>query len=131
MPSPPRTTQPNVRVVLCDDVAAFRALMRFTLEDAGFDVVGEAADGAAGVDTVASTQPDLVLLDLAMPGTDGLTALPQIRMVAPDAQIVVLSGFTAEDMACDLVAGGASAYVEKGTDLDELIVELQRVAQAA
>lgn len=111
-------TSASVRVFLCDDVAAFRALMRFMLEeDPNIEVVGEAADGIAGIEGVARTQPDVVLLDLAMPLCDGIEALPRMREVAPDARIVALSGFTADRMAETLLSQGAAAYVEKGADL--------------
>ncbi len=122
------TSSSAPRVFLCDDVAAFRTLMRFTLEEAGCTIVGEAADGSAGIDGVAETQPDVVLLDLAMPGTDGLTALPRMREVSPGTRVVILSGFTAEGMSEELLSRGATAYLEKGTDLDEVIGVVHTVA---
>jgi DNA-binding NarL/FixJ family response regulator len=116
--APGKPTDP-LRVFICDDVAAFRALIRFMLEeDPGIEVVGEAADGLAGIAGVTRTQPDVVLLDLAMPLCDGIEALPRILDAAPGARVVALSGFTADRMAGPLLAQGAAAYVEKGTDLE-------------
>jgi DNA-binding NarL/FixJ family response regulator len=110
-PAPPET----VRVFLCDDVPEFRALMRFALEeDEGFEVVGEAGDGAAGVEGIRATQPDVVLLDLSMPSCDGLAAIPHIRRTAPACAIVVLSGLHAGPIASSVLARGAHAYLEKG-----------------
>jgi DNA-binding NarL/FixJ family response regulator len=115
----PRTPTDTVRVFICDDVAAFRALIRFMLEeDPAIEVVGEAADGIAGEEGVAATQPDVVLLDLAMPLCDGIEALPRIRAAAPGTRVVALSGFTADRMAEQLLDLGAAAYVEKGADLE-------------
>src|ERR687885_819105 len=71
-------------VYLCDDVADIRLLMRFALEeDPELRVVGEAGDGVAGVQGVAETQPDVVLLDLSMPQLDGLEVIARLRSVAP------------------------------------------------
>src|SRR3954463_8716239 len=89
-----------VRVFLVDDVGAFRALMRFTLEeDPRIQIVGEAADGCEGVTAVERLQPDVVLLDLAMPVLDGFEAIPLMLACAPSTTIVALSGFTADRMA--------------------------------
>jgi len=72
----------SVRVVLVDDTPSLRMLTRLTLDGTGFDVVGEAGDGQAGVELVTDLQPDLVLLDLAMPVMDGLEAMPLMRAAA-------------------------------------------------
>src|SRR4051794_31360942 len=88
-----------IRIFLCDDAREFRELIRLGLDaDGGFDIVGEAGDGVAGVAGVSATQPDVVLLDLAMPELDGLEALTLIREQAPGAKVVVLSGFAAARM---------------------------------
>ncbi|MDQ1439190.1 MAG: hypothetical protein QOK43_2819 [Acidimicrobiaceae bacterium] len=103
------------RVLIADDVRDLRMLLRMALESAGeFEVVAEAEDGAQAITQAQSHQPDLVLLDLSMPVLDGLEALPQIRAVAPDAQVVVLSGFEASKMRDRVLEGGAIAYIEKG-----------------
>src|SRR3954447_14776189 len=106
-----------VRVFLVDDVGAFRALMRATLEeDPRIQVVGEASDGREGVSGVEKLQPDVVLLDLAMPVLDGFQAMPLILQRSPGTTIVALSGFTAERMASLCIESGAYAYLEKGED---------------
>ena len=108
----------RVRVFLCDDVGAFRALMRFMLEeDPRIEIVGEAADGCEGVTAVERLQPDVVLLDLAMPVLDGFEAIPLMLERAPRTMIVALSGFTADRMAAPCIASGAHAYLEKGEDV--------------
>lgn len=113
--------RPPIRVFLCDDVDAIRELVRLALEqDPTVVVVGEAGDGNACVDTVADTGANVVLLDLAMPELDGLEAIPLIRERAPDARIIVFSGFSASRCAGTAKALGAVRYIEKGTSLDEL-----------
>lgn len=103
------------RVLIADDVIDLRMLMRMALELAGdFEVVAEAGDGAQAITQAEFHQPDLVLLDLSMPVLDGLEALPRIRAVAPDAHVVVLSGFEASKMRDRVLEGGAVAYIEKG-----------------
>jgi DNA-binding NarL/FixJ family response regulator len=117
-PSDDGAAERRVRVFLVDDVGAFRTLMRFTLEeDPRIQVVGEAADGFEGVDGVAALQPDVVLLDLAMPVLDGFEAMPMMLERSPGTTIVALSGFTAERMAQLCIASGAHAYLEKGEDV--------------
>jgi DNA-binding NarL/FixJ family response regulator len=115
------TSDHPIRVFLCDDVQAFRSLMRHVLEEhEDISVVGEAADGLAGVDGVAREQPDVVLLDLSMPVLDGLEAIPRMLDASPASKIVGLSGFTADRVASTMMAQGAVAYLEKGSDLDEI-----------
>ena len=95
--------------------------MRAVLEEASAcEVVGEAADGVAGVAGVEQTRPDVVLLDLDMPGGDGLTAIPGMRRAAPDARIVVLSSLAAARMERRALDAGADAYLEKRTPLPEV-----------
>jgi DNA-binding NarL/FixJ family response regulator len=105
----------HLRVFLCDDVAEIRVLMRFTLEeDDRLEIVGEAADGEAGVAGVLDTQADVILLDLSMPGMDGLEAIQRLRELAPDTVIVVLSGFSAGRLGEAALELGADRYLEKG-----------------
>ena len=121
----------SIRVFLCDDVPELRALMRFALEeDAEMLVVGEAGDATTGVQRIQQLQPDVVLLDLSMPGLDGLEAIPLIHEVAPRAQIVVFSGFEEEKLAEAALKRKASRYVRKGAPLAELRQAVRAVAPA-
>jgi DNA-binding NarL/FixJ family response regulator len=119
----------EIDVFLCDDVRELRALLRYGLEeDAGLRVVGEAGDAETAISEVGARPPDVILLDLSMPGLDGLEAIPRIREVAPDTKIVVLSGFASERMRGPALAAGADRYVEKGVALDELRAAVRETA---
>lgn len=109
------------RVVLVDDTEDLRQLMRIALRRAGYEVVGEAGDGAAGIEVARAERPDLVVLDLSMPVMDGLEALPHIREALPDAAIVVMSGFSAHQMTDKALARGADGYLQKGAPLATVV----------
>jgi two-component system response regulator EvgA len=111
----------RIRVLICDDVAMLRELLRYELEeDDGVVVVGEAENGIDSVRLVKELRPDVVILDLAMPGIDGLEALTQIR-AEPRAPIVLVhSGFDADTMRDRVLALGAADYLEKGSNLSEI-----------
>jgi len=116
-----------LRVVVADDTADIRSLLRVILTRSGFDVVGEAANGREAVAVAMAERPDVVLMDLAMPVMDGLEAIPLIRKDAPTTKIVVLSGFQREQMEAEARAAGADAYVEKGTTPAELVSTVHQV----
>ena len=95
--------------------------MRFSLEEeADLQVVGEASDGLSGAEQIADLRPDVVLLDLSMPGLDGLEAIPRIKEVSPHTGIVIFSGFSAERMSGPALALGADRYVEKGEPVENV-----------
>lgn len=103
-----------LRVLLADDQADIRELLRVALEaDGRLRVVGEAADGLQAIEAVVAHRPDAIVLDLAMPGFDGLQAIPAIRRGSPTTKIVILSGFGADQMAAQAIELGADLYLEK------------------
>lgn len=116
-PHPPAARSP--RILIVDDNGVVRKLMRLEIESLNkYDVVGEAADGEEAVEQAIALQPDLVLLDLAMPVMDGLQALPLIRAAVSDVRVIVLSGFDVRSMAPKALAAGADRYLEKGFNMD-------------
>ncbi len=117
------------RTLLVDDTPDLRHLLALTLaETEDFEVVGEAGDGRAGLVVAQRSEPDLIVLDLAMPVMDGLEALPHLRRARPAATIVVLSGFGATAMRDRALVSGADGYVEKGTRLPAIVDRLRRIA---
>ena len=111
-------------MLLVDDTPELRRVIRKFFEtksDGRYGVVGEAGDGATGVDLAGQLQPDVVLLDLSMPVMDGLTALPRILAAAPRAHVVVFTGVKHQHMLGTIEAAGASACVEKGRPLPALL----------
>jgi signal transduction histidine kinase len=117
----------GVRVVLADDTPDIRALLRLLLVRAGYDVVGEAGTGAEAVALAQEHQPDVVIVDLAMPVMDGLEAIALIRVEAPDAKIVAFSGFKSERVEAEAMAAGAHAFVEKGAPPPEMVATIASV----
>jgi DNA-binding NarL/FixJ family response regulator len=118
-------------VLVVDDAANLRELLTLLLEaEDDFVVVGAAADGAQAVAQAAELQPDIVLLDLAMPVMDGLQALPELRRLLPGARLVVFSGYDEESLARAAMDAGADAYIEKGTSVLQLVVRLRALREA-
>jgi CheY-like chemotaxis protein len=122
-------SSPKVRVLLVDDLSDIRLVMRLLLEaDGRAEVVGEAADGAEGVRLAGELRPDAVVLDLRMPGMDGVTALPLIRDASPGTVVVALSALPVgptTDRALDLGA----TYVRK-PDLRRVVNLVMALAPA-
>lgn len=117
-----------VRVLLVDDASDYRFLLREVIDrEEEFEVVGEASDGPAAVEVASALEPDVVLLDVALPGMDGLEALPAIQAAAPEAAVVMLSAFGADRLAAEAVSLGARAYLEKGLRPRELVAGLREV----
>lgn len=116
-----------IRIVVVDDVADLRAVVRKNLDmDGRFEVVGEAADAAGAVEVLQSASPDMVLLDIAMPGKTGLQAIPELRAAAPDSKIVVFT-VKGESVRQEALDAGADAYVPKYEAFDDVIAQLVRL----
>ena len=106
--------QRRVRVVIVDDDALVRAALRLILEsDSGVTVLGEGADGRSGYDAARSLRPDVVLMDLHMPGTDGVWATAQIAADCPDTKVVVLTAFDTDAMVAAALRAGATGFLLK------------------
>jgi len=118
-----------IRVVIADDHPIVREGLRTYLGTReGIEVVGEAADGEQAVARVARLRPDVVLLDLVMPVLDGVGALVRILAADPDARVIVLTSFAAEDQMLPALRAGAAAYLLKDTDPAELERAVRAVA---
>jgi len=116
------------RVLLVDDHPMFREGVRFTLERAGFEVVGEAAEGAEALALAESVDPDVVLMDLAMPGVDGLAATTELVARGTRARILVLTMSGDDATVLAAVRAGASGYLVKGVGPAEVVAAVRAVA---
>ena len=125
--SPALPARPPIRVLIADDIPELRSLLRLTLQGRGFELVGEASDGAEALRLAAGLQPEAIVLDLGMPGLDALELLPELRRRAPSARVVVLSPFASDGLRRQALDRGASAYLEKDTDADTLVATLRSV----
>ena len=115
------------RVLLADDHGAIREALRLMLENHGLEVIGEAADGAVAVRNAAALRPDVVLMDLRMPGTDGVTATREIVAVG-SAQVLVLTSFDEDELVEGALRAGAAGFLLKTTDAATLVEAVRRVA---
>jgi DNA-binding NarL/FixJ family response regulator len=122
-------TEAPVRIVLCDDHTVVRAGLRRLLEDEpGFDVVGEAATAEDALTLVGTTRPDVVLMDLSLPGDDGIAATRSISAVHPGTHVLVLTMHDDVAYLREAFAAGAAGYVVKKAADVELVAALRTVA---
>jgi DNA-binding NarL/FixJ family response regulator len=117
------------RILVVDDHPITRDALSSLLAQGGFDVVGEATDGYEAIELARSLQPQLVLLDLTMPGLDGLSALPGLREAAPSAEIVVLTASGTEDNLLTAIRAGAAGYLLKTESPERIVTFLRGVAR--
>lgn len=118
---------PPVRLVLAEDEALIRLDLKETLEEEGYEIVGEAADGAKAIELVRETNPEVAILDIKMPGTDGLTAA-KVIIEERLAAVVILTAFSQRDLIDQAREAGALAYVVKPFHRNDLVpaIELAR-----
>jgi DNA-binding NarL/FixJ family response regulator len=119
----------TIRVVLVDDQAMVRTGLRMVLAaEPDIEVVGEAADGAAGVQVVTRTRPDVVLLDVRMPGVDGLEAARRIVAAELPTRVVVLTTFDEDEYVAAALRAGVSGFLLKVAPPEDLVAAVRTVA---
>jgi DNA-binding NarL/FixJ family response regulator len=118
-----------VRVLIADDHTMVREGLRWALEHAGLDVVGEAADGEEAVDMAEQHRPDVVLMDLSLPVLSGVAATKRIRTLVPDTSVLVLSMLSDETAVSSALDAGAGGYLVKDCTTSEIVDAIGRVAQ--
>jgi DNA-binding NarL/FixJ family response regulator len=117
------------RVLIVDDHPLTRDALATLLAGNDFDVVGQASDGQEAVELAGQLRPQLVLLDLSMPGVDGLSALPGLRDAVPDAEVIVLTASGTEDNLLAAIRAGAAGYLLKSEPPDRIVDFLRGVAR--
>jgi NarL family two-component system response regulator YdfI len=107
----------TIRLLIADDHLIVRQGLRLILEtEPGFELIGEASDGAEAVQLATELQPDVILMDLRMPRVDGITAIKQLRVEQPQIEIVILTTFNEDELMREGLQAGARGYLLKDTD---------------
>lgn len=114
------------RVLIVDDSPFMRMLVKNVLVPNGFEVVGEAGDGAAALAAYKEKKPDLVTMDLVMPGVDGLAALKAIRESDPAARVVMVTSAGQHSQMMEAMRMGSSGYITKPFQADKMLETLRR-----
>jgi DNA-binding NarL/FixJ family response regulator len=117
------------RILIVDDHPLTRDALAALLQQSGFTVVGQAADGETAVARADELAPDLILLDLSLPGMNGLEALPRLRAAAPAAEVVVLTASGTEENLLGAIRGGAAGYLLKSEPPERIVEFLRGVAR--
>ncbi|MGP8080443.1 MAG: response regulator [Dehalococcoidales bacterium] len=118
----------KIRIILADDHVILRQGTRQLLEhESDMDVVGEASDGAEAVELVSKQKPDVVIIDVAMPGMNGIEATKKIKEILPGTKILVLTGYDYDEYIFSLLEIGAAGYLLKDVSGDELVGAIRAV----
>lgn len=121
-------------VIIADDARFMRVMLKDILDDLGYDVVAEAADGRQAVAQFLKHTPDLVMLDITMPGLDGIEACRQILSLQPTAQVVMISALGQKDAVLAAMGAGACGFVVKPFEaerVEETLLQLMARRQGA
>jgi DNA-binding NarL/FixJ family response regulator len=117
-----------MRVVIVEDHSLTRAGLRLALERAGFDVAGEAKDGLEGADVISLLKPDVAVIDVGLPGIDGIELTRRVRGVHPQTRVVILTMHDLDTEVLAALAAGADAYCVKSGDPSGVITAVRTVA---
>jgi two-component system, NarL family, response regulator DegU len=119
----------TIRLLLADDHRMLREGLRRSLVDEGFEVVGEATNGEEAVRLTAELQPDIVLMDVSMPGMDGIEATRMIRATDTSTQIIMLTMHADKEVLAEALRSGASGYLVKDCSIDEVAAAVRMAAE--
>ncbi|MDQ0175811.1 response regulator [Bacillus chungangensis] len=117
------------KILIVDDAAFMRMMIKDILTKNGFDVVGEAADGAQAIEKYKEHKPDLVTMDITMPEVDGITALKEIKNFDPDAKIIMCSAMGQQAMVIDAIQAGAKDFIVKPFQADRVVEAIQKTLE--
>jgi len=114
------------RILIVDDAAFMRMMIRDILTKNGFEVVGEAQDGLQAIEKFKDLQPDLVTMDITMPEMDGITALKEIRKIDPNAKVIMCSAMGQQAMVIDAIQAGAKDFIVKPFQADRVLEAIKK-----
>jgi two-component system chemotaxis response regulator CheY len=115
------------KVLVVDDAAFMRMMIKDILRKGGYEVIGEAEDGARAIERYKELKPDLVTMDITMPDMDGITAVKEIRKIDPNAMIIMCSAMGQQAMVIDAIQAGARDFVVKPFQPERVIEAVRKV----
>lgn len=115
------------RVLIVDDAAFMRMLLKDIITKAGYEVVGEAANGVEAVEKFKELKPDVVTMDITMPEMNGIDAIKKIKEFAPDAKIIVCSAMGQQAMVVEAIQAGAKDFIVKPFQHSRVVEALQKI----
>ncbi|MFC7679596.1 response regulator [Paenibacillus sp. GCM10028914] len=114
------------RILIVDDAAFMRMMIRDILTKNGFEVVGEAQDGAQAIEKFKEVRPDLITMDITMPEMDGIAALKEIKKIDPNAKVIMCSAMGQQAMVIDAIQAGAKDFIVKPFQSDRVIEAINK-----
>lgn len=115
------------KIMICDDAAFMRMMIKDILTKNGYEVVAEAENGAIAVEKYPETNPDLVLMDITMPDMDGIQALKKIKEINPDANVIMCSAMGQQAMVIEAIQSGAKDFIVKPFQADRVVEAVKKV----
>ncbi|MGL4571197.1 MAG: response regulator [Clostridium sp.] len=119
-----------INILIVDDAAFMRMMIKDILEKNGFNIVGEASNGAQAVDLYKKQKPDVVTMDITMPKLDGIEAVKLIREYDKDAKIIMCSAMGQQGMVMDAIRAGAKDFIVKPFQADRVVEAINKVSLA-
>lgn len=114
------------RILIVDDAAFMRMMIRDILTKNGYDVCGEANDGAQAIERFKELRPDLITMDITMPEMDGINALKEIKKIDPNAKVIMCSAMGQQAMVIDAIQAGAKDFIVKPFQPDRVIEAIKK-----
>jgi len=115
------------KILVVDDASFMRMMIKDILTKNGFEVVGEAENGAKAIEKFKELQPDLVIMDITMPEVDGIQAVKEIKKIAPDAKVVMCSAMGQQAMVIEAIQAGAKDFIVKPFQADRVLEAVKKV----